>query len=114
MKRLLLTLILIAALILPSNAFAACFGFSDEEMPKVVADYVCPFGAIQARVVGVSEVGGTQYALLQVAAQGEIVGLAIHEIESNGDLGRIVYFQKADGTTLLDRRQPNENKGQPG
>lgn len=118
MKLRLKTLILTLALLsLPNIGQSACLGFSDEEMPPTVAEYVCAFPSIQGQAMGRLVAQGRTFLLVLLESEGVDVGLVIQELEPNEQLGKIMYFQKPDGTVLLDRRLEMpafEEKGQPG
>ena len=96
----------IAALLMVAvPAGAACFGFSNEEMPKVVADYICKYEDVVAQPLAVSETpGGTIWFIRLSDSNGEHIA-DVHQAEdADGDLGPILYFVLPDGRVLLDRR----------
>lgn len=97
--------LLLTTLLLSEPAWAACLGFSDEEMPKVVADYICKYDDVTAQPLAVSETpGGTIWFIRLSNSNGEHIA-DVHQIEdANGNLGRILYFVLPDGRVLLDRR----------
>ena len=104
MKRL-VALTLTGILLLPNSAIAACFGFTPEEMPDVVAKYICQATAIKAQLVAIQEtVQGRVYYLHLHDQEGLLLGTVFQVEDPDGSLGRILYFALPDGTVILDRR----------
>ena len=104
-KRYAVIAVLAALLMVTVPAGAACFGFSDEEMPKVVADYICKYESVVGQPLAVSETpGGTIWFIRLSDSNGEHIA-DVHQAEdADGDLGPILYFVLPDGRVLLDRR----------